>query len=765
METHPQGAITDPTEAAMRAYYADPVDLADCEREPLHLIQVIQPHACLLVVDAATLTIEIASENTAAHIGRDWRELLGRPLGEVFEPDLLGRLRRAIGQARAQRHPLRADFAVGGELLGRQLIYHRDGDRVLLEIEPAQEGLETALFQERLGEAIAEVQGLSDYATMFQDVTAVVARISGYDRVSLYQFDDDYNGQIIAEVIQPHHESWRGLRYPASDIPKQARELYFRNRVRMLSDAVAPQVFLRKHDGSPAGAPAPEWSLDLSEVDCRGLSPVHAEYLANIGTAATMSIAILLDGRLWGLFSLHHDTPRYLDFELRGFLKFVGQIFSGHLALQSAAEYRRRVLEVNVNRSRLGDQISESQEIGPALTAGEVTLLDIIKDVHGAVVAVEGEAHRLGRTPTDEQLAEIVEYVRREGDDPIVFTSEHLCGDLEAAEAFRDTCAGMLLVWLDRDRGEYIAWFREELVRHVDWGGQPSKREVATAGGGVRLAPRKSFAKYSERVRDRSEPWADAEVDAALALRSHIKDVVLRRYQQVKRVNADLALAYKEMENFSYTVSHDLRAPLRSINGFAEILQEDYAKVLDADGLMMLARIQDSTVRMNAFIDDLLQLAKMGVSGIDQRDLDLAVLADEVYGDIRGGFPGRRIDFVIDDDLPPAAGDRRMLTTTLNNLLSNAIKYSGKREVAEIRFGYDPVASAYFVRDNGEGIDPRYAHRVFEMFTRLTDDSSVEGSGVGLALVQRVIDKHGGKIWVESELGRGTTFYFTLQGG
>ena len=748
----------------MRAYYAEPVDLADCEREPLHLIQVIQPHACLLVADAETLVVEVASENTAAHIGHEWRDLLGRPLGEVFDAETLRRLRRAIAKGRAPRHPIRARFEVGGEVLGRQIIYRVDDARLLLEIEPAQEGFETAIFQERLGEAIAEVQGLTNYATMFRDVTEIVSRISGYDRVSLYKFDPDYNGEIIAEVIQPHHESWLNLRYPASDIPRQARELYFRNRVRMLSDAVAPQVFLRKHHGARDGQPSVTWDLDLTEVDCRGLSPVHAEYLANIGTAATMSIAIILDGRLWGLFSLHHDTPRYLDYELRGFLKFVGQIFSGHLALQAASEYRRRVLEVNVNRSRLGDQISESQEIGAALTEGEVTLLDIIKGVHGAAVAVEGEVHRLGNVPTEEQLAAIAEYIKREGEDPTVYTTDYLCGDLPEAEVFKDICAGVMLVWLDRDRGEYLAWFREEIVRHVNWGGRPEKLQVATEEGGVRLAPRKSFAKYAELVSDRSEPWTEAEVDAALALRSHIKDVVLRRYQQVKRVNADLALAYKEMENFSYTVSHDLRAPLRSINGFAEIIMEDYAKSLDADALLMLARIQDSTDRMNAFIDDLLQLAKVGVSGIDERDLDLGVLAREAFDALGGSMTARRVEFTVADDLPPATGDRRMITVTLNNLISNAVKYSAKREVAEIDFGYDPVQGAYFLRDNGEGFDQRYASRVFEMFTRLTDDASIEGTGVGLALVQRVVDKHGGKIWVESEPGVGTAFYFTLGG-
>ena len=569
-------------------------------------------------------------------------------MGTCIDAGTVAQIRRSAARDNAERRPIRANFQVGDELLGRQVLAHVSGRRLVLEVEPAQEGAQTLVFQQRLGEAIARVQGLADFATMFQDVTDIVAEISGYDRVSLYRFDEEYNGQVIAERIQPHHEPWFGLRYPASDIPKQARELYFRNRVRMLSDVRADQVFLRKHnDGAIRGATdgrrdARRWDLDLSLVDCRGLSPVHREYLENIGTAATMSIAIVLDGRLWGLFALHHDTPRYLDFELRGFLRFVGQVFSGHLALQTASEYRARVLEVNVNRSRLGDQISNLQEIGPALVGGDVTVMDLISACDGAVVSAEGGLYRMGVTPTEDQLVKLERHVRHESDDPLVYQTDHLCGEFEGAEAYREQCAGVLLVWLDRERTEYIAWFRSEIEKKVEWAGAPGKHEVATSDGGKRLAPRKSFAKYTEQVRNRAEAWSEMDVDAALGLRSHIKDVVLRRFQQVKRVNAELAVAYREMENFSYTVSHDLRAPLRSIDGFAEILKEDYGEVLDGDGIMMLSRIQDSTRKMNVFIDDLLELAKLGVSAIEPRDLDIGTLAREVYDQLAGAYAGIR---------------------------------------------------------------------------------------------------------------------------
>lgn len=753
----------------MRAYYADPVDLTNCDYEPIHLIQVIQPHACVLVVDQVSLRIEVASENTADHIGREWRELLGQPLETCFEEVAIAQIKRAVKFDSHQRRPLFAFFNLNGVTEGRQIIYHATVDgRLILEIEPVHEGFETAVFQQRLGEAIEQVQHLTDYATMFELVTKVVARISGYDRVSLYRFGVDWNGEVVAEAVQQEGaESWLNLRYPASDIPQQARDLYLRNGVRMLSDIERPQVFLRKHtDAEANGIPKPA-ELDLSNVDCRGLSPVHREYLQNIGVAATMSVAVILDGKLWGLFALHHNTPRYLDFELRSFLKVIGQVFSGHLSLQSAGEYRRRVLEINAYRSQLGDQITELNDIGLALTEGAVTVLDLIPKAHGAAISAEGKISTIGIHPPDDQIRALANWIRNKADDPMVYHSDHLNAEYPDTAELGNGIAGALLVWLDRDRNEFLAWFRQEIVRRIDWGGNPEKLQVATSDGGRRFAPRKSFEKYTETVRDRAQPWTELDIDAGLALRSHIKDVVMRRYQHVKRVNSELATAYREMETFSYTVSHDLRAPLRGINGFAEILLEDYGPKLDDAAHDMLRRIKSSSVKMNLFIDDLLQLAKLGVSAPNLRSLDLAPLARECYADISSGYRKRKIDFRIAEDMPQVMADQQLMNIALNNLINNAIKYSQNQELTVIEFDYerdDPYGPVtFYLRDNGEGFDQRYAERVFEMFTRLSEEGAIEGTGVGLALVQRVIEKHGGKIWVESESNVGTTFYFTLE--
>ena len=773
------------TARRLRDAYPFEVNLGNCDEEPLRHIQLTQPHACVLGVETATLRVTHASDNAEAFLGRPAAEVLGSPLIDLLEGDVIATIHQGVERGDFEAiNPIRtyrpADGASaadgdrhddddGGAKVAMQAVCHLvdDGARLLVELEHAGRDYHSAAVQRQLGRAVEAVQRLTDYDRMFDDAARIVRSITGYDRVMVYRFDADLNGQVIGEARRDDLEAFRNLRYPASDIPRTAREAYRRNRVRMISDTVGEQSRLLV---DPAAAAHP--ALDLLPAAARGMSPVHGEYLSGMGVKATCSLAIMLDDRLWGLFAMHHyEGPRVLDQEMRAFLEFLGRVFSGHLALQSASEYRERILEVNVLRSRLGDQISESQDLAAALVDGTVSVLDLLPDTHGAAVSVEGEIKTLGRAPSLERVHALASYVAEHSDNPLYYASDCLGDDYAGACDIAEEACGVLLLWLERDRREYIAWFRQEIVRRVEWGGRPEKHRVELEGGGFRLAPRKSFAKYSQLVEGRCEPWTESNVDAALALRSHVKDVVMRRYQQVKRVNSELASAYQEMETFSYTVSHDLRAPLRGISGYAEIILEDYGARLDDEGRDMLRSISANTDRMNTFIDELLQLSKVGVSALELKPVDLARLAHRVFADIYPGFAGQRTaTLAVADDLPEALGDPRLLTVALTNLISNAIKY-GKPDgdaSTEITVGFTPDAPvrgvpAYFVQDDGVGFDERHAEGIFEMFTRLHDDTDVEGNGVGLALVHRVITKHGGELWATSSPGVGSTFYFTLQ--
>ena len=747
------------TEALMRQVYDERIDLTNCEHEPLERIRVVQPFAALVVVEPDSLELRYVSENLAELTGIPWERALGRAMTEVFPVDVVAFVRRIAGRASFEEvNPLLVGFEVDGRQVARHLSLARVGDALGLEIEPIQEEHEGSAFQYRLGQAVQRIQNLDDSLALFAETTRILREVSGYDRVMIYRFDEEYNGEVIAESTVEGIDSYRGLRYPASDIPAQARRLYLDNHVRILADVAAAPTWIRAADGAPA-------EVDLTHVACRGTSPIHVEYLVNMGVTATMSIAIVVEDRLWGLFALHHGRPRHLGFRMRAFMKFLGQVFSGHLAVHAAGEYRRRVLDAQVRRARLGDEISLADDIGLALTTGELTALQMVDAVEGAAVCIDDQLRTVGKTPNVDEVRALVEHIVQRSDDPLIFHTDRLPEACPELDGLGDGAKGVLVTWLERERNEYIVWFRGERVREVAWGGKPVKEHIDLAAGGTRLAPRKSFARYVELVSGRSRPWTDEDEDAALALRAHINDVVLRRYHHVRRVNTELELAYKEMESFSYTVSHDLRAPLRGIAGYAEVLMEDYGDRLDDEAREMLDSIRANTARMNTFINELLELSRIGIAVLERQEIDLAVLAQERYRELVPAYADRQIRFTVDDDLPPVYADYRMISIAIGNLVGNAMKYSYNADPAVISLAArrnDAGEVVYSVADNGVGFRQEYAERSFEMFTRLHHDSEIEGTGVGLALVKRVFDKHGGRVWAESAPGEGATFSFVI---
>jgi signal transduction histidine kinase len=233
--------------------------------------------------------------------------------------------------------------------------------------------------------------------------------------------------------------------------------------------------------------------------------------------------------------------------------------------------------------------------------------------------------------------------------------------------------------------------------------------------------------------------------------------------QSLARAMDDLQHANREMEAFSYSVSHDLRAPLRAIDGFSRILEEEYTERLDAEGMRLLQVIRRNTVTMAQLIDDLLAFSRLSRQTIAPAEVDMKALAAEAFAEASRGAANRGIDFVL-HDLPPAKGDTAMLRQVFANLLSNAVKFTAPRTNSRIEVGAEAGAAepAYYVRDNGVGFDPRFVGKLFGVFQRLHASREFEGTGVGLAIVQRVIHRHGGRVWAESVVDGGATFHFTL---
>lgn len=225
----------------------------------------------------------------------------------------------------------------------------------------------------------------------------------------------------------------------------------------------------------------------------------------------------------------------------------------------------------------------------------------------------------------------------------------------------------------------------------------------------------------------------------------------------------DLEAANKELESFVYSVSHDLRAPLRTINGFSEIVLQDYKDKLDNTGKEYLNRIKEATKRLNQLVDDMLKLFRIIKTEVNREDVNLSDMAQSIYDDLRQSQTNRSVEFIVTPQLL-VNGDRQLIQILMRNLLENAWKYTSKCPNARIEVGFvtENGKKAYFVKDNGAGFEMKYADRLFLPFQRLHSDQEYAGNGIGLSIVQRIVQRHGGEVWAKAKVGEGATFYFTL---
>jgi light-regulated signal transduction histidine kinase (bacteriophytochrome) len=559
---------------------------------------------------------------------------------------------------------------------------------------------------------------------------------------------------VIAEDRNDVLPSYLDLRFPAGDIPAQARALYRDSRVRLIADAGYTPVPILPTMDPRTGRP-----LDLSFAILRSVSPIHVEYMANMGTAASMSISILREGELWGLISCHHKTPRVVPHEARTAGDFLGQV----LSVQIAAKEQREELEHRIGHKavqvKLLAGMSLAEDFVHGLASQQVDLLALVS-ARGAAILHEGDYTLLGVTPGENEVNRIADWLQREGHSD-VFATDSLARHLDIDDSTRDVASGLLAIATSKLHRGYLLWFRPELIRTVTWGGAGASSSKAEEGH--RIHPRKSFEAWKEIVRLRSAPWRPSEIEAASELRNAIVGIVLRQAEERAQLSSELERSNKELEAFSYSVSHDLRAPFRHIVGYSEMLREEEEGRLSDEGRRYVDTIIESAQYAGTLVDNLLAFARMGRAAIQPVSIDMNAMTREVVRVAMTEASDRKITWKV-GDLPPAEGDLMMMRLAVANLASNALKYTSPRAEAVIEIGAESRENevVYFVRDNGIGFDMRYADKLFGVFQRLHRMEDFEGTGIGLANVRRIITRHGGRTWGEGEVDRGATFYFAL---
>jgi light-regulated signal transduction histidine kinase (bacteriophytochrome) len=744
------------------------VDLTNCDREPIQIPSCIQPHGMLAVLEDPSLRILQVSANAGSFCGVEVEALLGGGLDMVLRPPELACVRSAVARRSLDGSPL---YLFTGRLVARDEpvdgIAHRHDGLLLLELEPAVAGAEHASlrFQSLIKLSVTNLARPRTLAALAQAICHEVREVTGFDRVCVYRFAEDFHGEVIAEEIAEGMTPWRGLHYPASDIPAQARALYTQNPLRLIADAdYRPTPIV------PALNPITGRPLDLSYSVLRSVSPIHLEYLHNLGTASSMSVSVLKNGKLWGLVSCHHRTPRFVPCDLRTASELLGQFVSLRLPTTDELEDAENKLRLREDQGRLAERFALSSSIAEGLLDGEPNIGFIASD--GQALFVDRVLRRRGVTPSDAAILELLRWLREEVPDD-VFATDCLSRDHASATSFCDVGSGLLAACISRTRGDYALWFRSEQVRTVRWAGDPHK-PVEPTPEGLRLSPRQSFELWKETVRSRSRPWRPWEVEAARALRQSILTMIARQAEELqhlqteelRHLNKQLARANDELNTFAFVASHDLKEPLRGLSNYAQFLVEDHSAQLDDEGKEKLATLRRLTRRMEALLDSLLDYSRVGRTELRRQDLDLDSVLDQVLEILDARLRETATTVRRPGKLGRAHADGQRVQELLTNLISNAAKYNDKAE-RWIEVGREdrPGEPAIFhVRDNGIGIAAEDVPRVFEIFRRLHPrDAYGGGTGVGLTIARRIVEHHEGKLWIDSTPGEGTGVYFTLE--
>ena len=852
-----------------------------CESEPIHIPGAVQQHGFLLVTEAEFQTVLIASENTEQFLRLPLRLILGAQLETLLGRELMSVLRDLRHTPAVEQDGLvtyLGSFRLQGEFFS--VVSHRTGEERVLEFERQDQLVGPEMMNAVITNFVGTLSRLGNEAQLCDALVHQIADLTGFDRVLLYSFDHEGHGTVLSEVNHGRLPSYLGLRFPASDIPQQARALYVRNTVRIIPDASYTPSPLRGLPVPKAGLEAHQFDLSLSLL--RSVSPTHLEYMRNMGTASSMSVSLVTEGRLWGLVSGHHTAPRLVPYLVRSACDMLTKMASTQLASFHTASRLEQMVHFHTVQRNILTELAAEQNYLDGLASQLPQVLEIT-DATGVALVVEDRIVTHGAVPPEPAILRLTAWLNGKGDME-AWVSSHLSLDLHGsdqtwAEGLRDDASGLLAIRFSAVQHRYLLWFRPEVVKTVRWAGEPEKIIAANDS----LHPRNSFAEWKEIVKGRSEPWSTVQVDSARDFRSALTTISLRRaeeaielgearFQQLSQAlpvrvfTADDAgrLTYtnelwqnsglssigrwfdeqqlppedaarcaerwtesvsqnrgfeaeirlrspspdpvagvpgqdrwnfvravpfhrtgaaragwigcfidltesKERETalrmneklaltgrMTSVIAHEINNPLEAITNLMYLLRTEvhddgpatgYIGMVESE-LERISGITKQTLRWNRESADQSQSFRAGD------------MVDDVLRLFAGKIRNRQITVRLEGDRQvKLTGVVGQLRQVLANLVSNAIDAAPVGghvavEVVSPQNARAPGETGFAVTDDGRGIPPEIQKRLFEPFYSTKGDL---GNGLGLYISHEIVERHGGRIVVESIVGQGTT--------
>lgn len=533
--------------------------------------------------------------------------------------------------------------------------------------------------------------------------------------------------------------------------------MYEKNPIRFLADTNAPAIPI-----IPALNPLTGQPLDLSLAALRAISPVHIEYLHNMGVRSTITLSLMHEGKLWGLITCHNAQPRLISYGLRDIIALLGKVFSIKLG-SLINKARAQVMDtVRQQLQHLTGLIRHTHDVTALIQEYPGEFLNLASAT-GSYFAFDNSSYTIGTAPPQKKLPALIEWVKQQPLTHGIFATDNLGALYPPAQAFTASASGLLAVALDYQNSNFIFWFRPEVIRDIPWAGDPGKR-ITTDELGPRLDPRRSFALWLATVRGFSKPWSDTDIDAVKLFSFSLVQLLIQQAQR----QADLAdSANRAKSEFLSSMSHELRTPMNAILGFAQLME--YDNNLSAGHQQGLHEIRKAGNHLLLLIDEILDLAKVesGHINLSLEPVDVLPLLDEclTMTQLMAHKRGLHISHTCPDGLYVTA-DRMRLKQILLNLISNAIKYN--RDGGTVRIEIQPAHDSRVrieVTDTGHGIPAERIQELFQPFKRLgAENSTIQGTGLGLAITRRITGLMGGSIGADSKTGVGSTFWIELPG-
>ncbi len=719
------------------------VDIASCDKEPIHIIGRIQSHGFFALLDAESLQIEQVSENIQNLVGLPPQTLLSTTLAQAEAP-LLKEIYQYLNTGPQQGNLLKL------EGINYVCFINTHGSKLFLEFEPVNSTDLTALFhQQGVSTKISnELRNAQSSTRLSCILTEKLRWFLGYDRVMIYKFDKDWNGHVIAESLSPGTHSYLNHHFPASDIPAQAREMLMIQQVRQIPDVAAPAIALVPYLNPSTGEPS-----NIIATKLRNPSELHLEYLANMGVKATLSLSILVHGKLWGIVTCHHLSPKYIDIYQQMLCESIVHTYSLYIPIIKEQEHTMLQNTYHKALETITRQLEAEYNLPKALLYGKVNIFNLT-EATGAALFHDDQLYKAGNCPDDTLIITLADRFDQLQKDGMYYTDE-VSLLLPEAIGHTEKASGVLVTEIAKYSKTYLLLFKPEIRQTITWAGKPVKEPFDKEDESY-LHPRKSFERWEQVVENKSLEWTRAEIALAQMLCKEIITAKLRYQEKVLKQQKN------KLQDFAYISSHNLRSPLNNFKLLLSFYKKDPSP---KSAELLFPKLETVSNSMQNTLDELLEILRVNQEdALEIESLQLKEIVQNELNNFNSQIEASRARIITDFAAPVVQFPKVYLQSIMHNLISNALKYRHPDRQPEIYISsyHDNTDTYLRFSDNGLGINlNKHGSKIFSLYK--TFHHHPEAKGIGLYLVKTQVESMGGAIQIDSEVNKGTTFTIQLK--